>query len=570
MAERPSSSAQRAPNLERMAHVVLAVACVAVAATWPLGLSVNIQDHDEGDYAEGAREMVEQGDLSDPRCNYVPWYGHPALSMWVIGIAFRLLGVSSTVARLPAIPEAILIVLMTYALGRRLFGRAEGALAAALCVSLPALTLMGHNVKTDMNLILFTTAAILLGHMALERPWLYVVAGASAGLAMLTKGLFGAAMPFIVLLCTWAWERRWRQLSGQLGYMAAGVAACVAVWLPWNWVMYQRYGQMFIDVLYLSGTFQRFGGPTHTDPGPPFYFPITLLWAAGPAVPGLLLGLLLRLADLRGRWRQAPPWPVLDLVWLVVPTVVMSMSSNKLPHYIFPVLPGLCALSAHALVRAMRGDVAPVLGVMMRWGTLFMCVVATGFALAMITVCFPPPEGLTLLVTWLVFVAALVPLAWRLIAGSPFALVLTPCLAAILAMSLHNGAVRPELIRYQVAPMIAAVLDNDRAPRGTTSPLLGLTDNDRVGISFYGRIRVEDAELSNMGNTVGPNIRYVIARPADLPELWRQGLVTRVRGHALSFRTSLLSLPFSFVDNHREFQAYDVLLVQVWRRTTSG
>jgi 4-amino-4-deoxy-L-arabinose transferase-like glycosyltransferase len=542
--------------------------CGLSALLWPLGLLVNVQDHDEAVYHETAREMIESGDWTDPHCNYQPWYGKPAMSMWLIAAAFRFLGVEAWVGRIPALLGAVLIVWMTYLLGRRLFGPAEGAVAAAFCAAAPALSLMGHNVKIDMNLIVFTTGATLLAHMALDKPWLYLLAGASGGLAVLTKGPIGVALPGLILVAAWTWDRRWGDVLRAWRWVALGVVSCLVVWAPWNVVMYQRYRQVFVDVLYMTDSLKRFSGPSMSGEMPLLFFPATLLWAAGPAIPAVLVGLVLRARALRGRWTR-PPFATVDLAWLILPTLLMETSNSKLPHYVFPVLPGLCVVAAHGILALVRGGTAHRLGWLTRAGTVFMSAMGLAFAGAMITVCFPPAEGHLLLLVFLACAAALVPLTWLAAKGHAAALVASPCLAGIMAVALHNGAARPELIRFQPAPMVARVLDQDGAPRGTRTHVFALKDADRVSLNFYGRMRVDDARMETLKDQVGAQTIYLMTPASYLPEIRALGLRTRVRGFNLVFRTSMTPPRFAMVGN-REEMATPVVLLQVWdpSRTT--
>src|SRR5688572_5762712 len=108
-----SSSEGAASILPRAARTAMIVSCVCSALLWPLGLTVELQDHDESTYAEIAREMVESGQYLDTPCNYMTWFGHPVLTMWVLAGSFKIFGVNELAVRLPAAFEAILILVLT-------------------------------------------------------------------------------------------------------------------------------------------------------------------------------------------------------------------------------------------------------------------------------------------------------------------------------------------------------------------------------------------------------------------------------------------------------------------------
>ncbi|MEW5850975.1 MAG: glycosyltransferase family 39 protein [Myxococcota bacterium] len=545
-------------------HRAMWISLGATALLWPLGLDVDIQDHDEATYAEIAREMVETGEWRDQPCNYGPWFGHPILSMWVMALGMKLFGATALGSRIPAAFEVLLLVGVTYVLGRWLWGRAEAAAGAALCAALPAMSLMGHNVKTDLNLMVATSGAIMLGARALDRPWLWVPTGICAGLGMLTKGPFGLAMPGAVVLATLAWERRWRDLGRGWPWIIAGLIAFVATFLPWNLFMWNRWGPPWFDSLYMDSTVRRFAGTNSSDGTTPLYFLHTLLWAAAPAVPTALLALMTRLRELRGHLTR-PPWPVLDLTWFFIPLVVMSLSSMKLPHYIFPVIPALCAMAGRGAVELFAGRTSPRAELAVRVGTVFISAMLVLFALAMITFTFPPPEGVGLLVLFLVGATVVVVLLVRAWRREPTAMIASICVAAALAMGLHNGAARPELSRYSPARMVAQVLDEDQAPRQRGTTVLTFTEIWRMAIPFYAHMRLEETDLGRIQREAGAKPIYVLVNLDNLRELHANGFATRTRGFAFSYKTSRLSIPFSLVGN-REDMATPLLLVQVWRR----
>lgn len=557
------------PAMDRAAHVALAVALVTAAVLYPLGLDVDVQDHDEGLYAEIAREMLESGTWRDSPANYAPWFGHPILTMFVMAVGMKLFGVSALAARLPSIPEILLLVGMTYALGRWLFGRAAGAVAAALCVSVPAMSLMGHNVKTDLNLMMGTTTTMLLGMVALQRPWLWIPTGVGAGLGVLAKGPFGLLVPGAVVLAALAWERRWKELARGWPFIILGLGAFAATVVPWNLHMWTTYGMPWLDELYLGSTFRRYGGEQFKGDGTtPLYFFHTLLWAAAPAIPGTLLGLWTRARELRGTVAR-PPWPTLDLSWVLIPLVVMSMSSMKLPHYIFPVLPALCVLAARGFILWLDGTgaVGPTLDRLARAGSVLLSVVGVLFALAMVVFCFPPAEGFLLLVVFLAGACAVVACLPGMVRGQALPTLVGLCAASSLAVSIHNGAARPELARFSPARMVADVMAAENAPRRGQTTVLTFSEIWRMGIPFLAHVKLVEADLNKVRIDLidGPGPVWVLGTPEQVKDIQRLGFPTRTYGFGMSYKTSRLSIPFAMVGN-REDLATEQLLVRVWRK----
>src|SRR5437588_10611089 len=82
----------------------------------------SLWDIDEGNNAEAAREMYESGNWIVPTFNYHLRTDKPALLYWLQIFAYQSFGVNEFSARLPSALAALAAILMTYELGRRMFG----------------------------------------------------------------------------------------------------------------------------------------------------------------------------------------------------------------------------------------------------------------------------------------------------------------------------------------------------------------------------------------------------------------------------------------------------------------
>jgi 4-amino-4-deoxy-L-arabinose transferase-like glycosyltransferase len=166
-------------------------------------------------------------------------------------------------------------------------------------------------------------------------------AGIALCLAVLAKGLVPAvlAAPFL-----WFARKRWKAL------LIVATFAILAA-LPWYLAMTLRFGRAFFDDFFLRHHFQRFASDAlrHAQPWW-FYIPI-LAGALFPWTPVLTL-----LGD-----RKLYGDPAVRSLGLTAAFgfVFFSAATNKLPGYLLPLLPSLCAVAAAALVRAAR--VRPVL-----------------------------------------------------------------------------------------------------------------------------------------------------------------------------------------------------------------
>src|ERR671939_529515 len=99
-------------------------------------------DPDEPVYGQIAREMVQTGRWLTPHLAGRPWFDKPPLFYWASAAAMSLVGPNELAARLPSAIAATLLAALVFGIGRRLFGRQAGWLAAlVLATSLQTIIL---------------------------------------------------------------------------------------------------------------------------------------------------------------------------------------------------------------------------------------------------------------------------------------------------------------------------------------------------------------------------------------------------------------------------------------------
>src|SRR5216684_8180387 len=202
----PSDSARSRRRLF-LGLIVLVWALVYVTSLFQLPL---LDDADTV-HAEAAREMVANNDWVTLHINNGFRYLEKApLIYWTTAVSFKLFGVHAWSARLPVALGVLALLLLTYRLGRRVFGE-EGGFYAALVLG----TGFGPFIFTrilipDMLVGLWLAVAFdfFLTALQQEKPSRWICWGVAATMALnvLTKGLIGLVFPigtiFVFLLLT--------------------------------------------------------------------------------------------------------------------------------------------------------------------------------------------------------------------------------------------------------------------------------------------------------------------------------------------------------------------------------
>lgn len=337
---------------------MVAFIAIAVLLVWFGTLDArHLLRPDEGRYAEISREMFASGDWVTIRYNALKYFEKPPFHMWVTTIAYELFGVGDWQARLCVALSGILGLGVTMMAAARWFGCRAGLLAGLVMLAMPMWSVAGHFNSLDMTLS--GALACVLAFMLLAqhpdtspgaRRWWMVACWAAMGVAILTKGLVGIALPGLVLvvytLVTRDWGL-WRRL-----HVPLGVVAMLVVTVPWFWLISAKNPD-FPHFFFIHEHWDRYTSTVHARKGSIWYF-VPLLLA------GMLpwLGLTPRMWDVvrdragtvHGNAGGKPFQPALmSLVWFAAIFVFFSLSGSKLPGYIVPVFPALAILAAVAL-----------------------------------------------------------------------------------------------------------------------------------------------------------------------------------------------------------------------------
>ncbi|QET06587.1 glycosyltransferase family 39 protein [Cupriavidus pauculus] len=352
----PPAGAGRWGGVDRRALWWIGAAVAAVLAVWFGTLAMrHLIGPDEGRYAEISREMFATGDWVTIRYNALKYFEKPPFHMWVTAVAYTLLGVGEWQARLCVALSGLLGIGMTMLATWRWFGARAGWLAAIVLLGAPMWSTAAHFNTLDMTLagaMACTLATMLMAQhpdasAAARRRWM-LLCWATMGVAVLTKGLVGIALPGLVLVCYSLVARDgtlWRRM-----HWVAGLAILLAVTVPWFWLIARRNPE-FLHFFFIHEHWERYTSNVHSRSGPLLYFvPLIvggmLPWAG--LFPSMWTAMRSKtVVAQRGTFRPL----LLVGVWAIAIFVFFSLSRSKLPGYIVPVVPALAILAAVALDR---------------------------------------------------------------------------------------------------------------------------------------------------------------------------------------------------------------------------
>gem|GEM_PF-1961077 len=322
---------------------------VLISSVVFLGLgSSSLLDYDEGIYAQVSREMLQNNEWLTLTLGEELWFEKPPLFMWSTALWFKLFGVSEFWARVTSAISSVLVILLTYIIGSKVFDTRVGLLSIFPLLSGYEFMRQARNGTTDMMLTLFIIL-ILAVYVTYPRKnpgfWYLISILFSLGFMVKFWAVFIVIMAIGIDLIIEAQVRE--TFSSKHFWGAIGMALLLI--LPWHLVMYFKHGQEFIDRYFFYDLIRRTMSPLEGNTGSPRYYFDRMAYDFSPWFLLLPIALTVEIRRLVGSWNRTG---TLILFTGCIFGVYSLFVGTKIFHYLTPIYPMLAIFCASVLIKA--------------------------------------------------------------------------------------------------------------------------------------------------------------------------------------------------------------------------
>ncbi len=326
----------------RHARIIFFLLLVALAALLS-GLFVHVT-RDASKYASIAREVYESGDFIHLTIHGEPYIQKPPMLFWLSALSFHIFGISDFAFKLPVLLLSFWGLYATFRLGECLFNRNTGQLAALLLGSSQIFFLYHMDIHTDTVLQTFVTLSLwqLALFLKTNRNRHFILGFMAIGLAMLTKGPVGAAIPAFAVTGTLIFTRRYKQLADFRWY--AGIVIVVIMIIPALSGLYHQFGKEGILFYLWGNNMGRISGTLVSKDFNYLFYILNLFLLFFPWMILLFIAVWHEFRDLARRRFSENEWFLFSGIWFVF--MILTVSHGKLPNYIFPLMPLFSILTA--------------------------------------------------------------------------------------------------------------------------------------------------------------------------------------------------------------------------------
>ena len=336
---------------------------------------------DEPRFGEVPREMMQSGDYLVPRWNGEPYKEKPPLLFWTIVLTSLPFGdVTEFSARAPSGVAALVTVLLTYLLARRLFGPGTGFWSALVLMTMGFFWSEARSVRTDMLLTFWMTVVLCAfwrWYESRRTHWLLVLYGAVT-LGLYTKGPVALVFPALFILVFY-WRRRQdrRALHWLLGFL-------MSIGLVLLWFIPAR---MALPAATETAAGASMGGEMFNQivgrlvlgvskAQPPWFYLYNIPFGMLPW--GLFLPWTIIYV-----WKQRREGEGMRLLlaWVIPAFVFFTLSVGKRHVYLLPIYPALAILTARSVVALVEtGSARWLKWIGAVWGIVLIALAAAPFA----------------------------------------------------------------------------------------------------------------------------------------------------------------------------------------------
>ncbi|MDN5204946.1 glycosyltransferase family 39 protein [Fulvivirgaceae bacterium BMA10] len=329
--------------------VFLTISLLLVVYFWGLGLN-DIWNPNEAFYADATREMFERNNFLEFFYNAEHRFNKPPMTYWVIALSASVFGLNEFAIRFPIAMMAVLTIWLTYLIGKKIYDRRVGTMAAVIMALSAQFTANARYATPEIPLTFFFTLTLYLfirGYSDKDFRFL-LLSYFAFGLTILTKGypyliVIGAIMvSYLFFHADFNIKKFWKELG--VLRIHIGLPIVLIIGFSWPMYMYWKYEGLFLDVLNAE-TMERALSYDSKGFEDIFYYLIISTWGFFPYSLAFFVALGYYLYHYKQLKQIA-----FAFVWFGVMLVIFTAAKGKLPTYFIQAHTALSLITAKFLV----------------------------------------------------------------------------------------------------------------------------------------------------------------------------------------------------------------------------
>jgi 4-amino-4-deoxy-L-arabinose transferase-like glycosyltransferase len=415
---------------------------------------------DAGKYAAISKNIFQNHEFWNLTIHGAPYLQKPPMMMWLSAAGYFLFGEANNfTTRLFPLLFSLLMLYSIYRLGRLFYSAKTGRIAALFLGTTEIYFLYNADLHTDV--ILASTITLSIWQLAefIERKkwWNFVLGFLSIGLAMLTKGPIGIAVPVFAIGTHLLLKRNYKMIFKPVWLL--GVFLCLAMISPYLNVLYQNFGWDGPKFYFWTNNAGRITGSYRSNSIDPLFYIYNLLSLTIPWAIFVFAGVISLFSKLiKNKFKSTSESEFYTLGGSIVLLIILSFSKMKSPNYIYPAIPFFTLIAANffqqlSYKKRTLPKFYPIIHAIINgiiWVVIFIIILYI----------FPLHNGFA---WFLILLFALLSILFYVLQFAPLKKILFTSLLSIIALNyVINIQLFPSLFEYQ-ASLKAAGMYNKQA-----------------------------------------------------------------------------------------------------------
>lgn len=311
-------------------------------------------------YAQVSREILDNSDWINLTIAHAPYGQKPPLLFWLGALFYSFFGVSLFAFKFPVWIISWVGIFSTYRLGRLLYNRPVGWLAAFLWATSLGYLHFHNDIHSDTVLVNFVILAIwqFTAFFRSKKWHQFVIGSVAIGLAMLAKGPIGLAIPIAALGIDLLVHHKGKEIFHVRWLLAILLAGIVMS--PALIGLFNQFGVSGLKFYFWTNNIGRITGSYQSSDSSVFLYFHSLILVSLPwfmfVYPALILEIRKYILHVIHRRKLRETDEFITLGGFVVTFVVLTVASQKNPHYLMSVMPLAMILTAKWVLEIFNGD----------------------------------------------------------------------------------------------------------------------------------------------------------------------------------------------------------------------
>ena len=412
------------------------------------GLPIDVT-RDAGKYATIAKETFQNGNYINLTIHSDAYDQKPPMMFWLGALGFTIGGISNFWFKFPMLLLVFAGFYWAFRLGKSLYNKRVGYLTAIFLAFSIIYSLYSMDIHADTPLQAFVTLALwqLYEFIKTRKNKHWILGFTAIGLAMLSKGPIGAAIPAFAVIGHILLKKDYRFLFDYRWFL--GIILAFVVASPALIGLMNQFGWDGIRFFFWENNVGRITGSYVKAVNDPTFYIHTLLYVFLPWVLLFFIAVYTEFRTLAKNRFRSEEYYTLTGIWIFF--IIISASKNQVPNYIFSIMPLIAVLTAKWADIAIENK-NKLLSVLNSTQT-FIAILLWLMIFSLTFYLFPLPKPYF----WIIIVAGIGSSLWIIIKiKDSLVRLLSPTLIAFACLIfLLNTHVFPYIFSYQAPPKAA-------------------------------------------------------------------------------------------------------------------